>query len=196
MDDEMMDEGVEKAPPMTKGPPGKGKGMPPEMGEMKAKADSLHRETVAKVGAAPPASSPLSADRVMRLAEALEDAVEELGNGEVEGLGMPELGEGPVRQLPPEVFAGLKAVRSALDEIGGKAAGAYDFDPEEAASSDQGLEVAISQLTKMKGDQRLLMQMQGAKPQAEKAEKKAPPKEPEPKKEPGYGDLVEDDEEM
>lgn len=130
--------------------------------------------TVGAVAASAPAGEDISGDRIGRLADALNEAVEALAGGQlkpVELAGTPT--DGPI---PPElsgrVVAAIKALTVAAKTV--KALKAYDLS-EDALATNDGVEELIATLHAIANDQKVVAALSGGKGATESVEDKAEP---------------------
>lgn len=162
MIDELMDGKKGKAPPFgKKGAP------PPEAGgddfaaEISAGDSEVAAATSDAIGAgAPPASAPLSPERVNRLSQAIGMAVEALSVGEAPAPPLEDVTD-PQDAVPGPVYAQLRTIIESLKASGVRGVEKYELDVDEAVTSERGLEQAIMVLTKASQDERLIDALSG-----------------------------------
>jgi hypothetical protein len=125
------------------------------------------QEAVADVGGgAPVAESPLSAERLDAMGEALNAAKETLAGGQIPPIEYQPYME-DADQMAPEMYADLKSFSdflAAASQAGIASAGQYDIDVEAAASSNEGLAQAVAEVRKASQDQALMQEIQSSAP--------------------------------
>lgn len=144
---------------------------------MSAEQQAAQEQQASIAQAAPPASEPLTPERVNVLGETLITTMEALTGGQVSE--MPEQIEQDVDQVPDRMFTQLAAISEVFNQIPGGEP--YAFDPAQVASDNEGLAEAIEKIGQAGRDKNFARAVasaaggQGEEPEA--APPEAPPEE-------------------
>lgn len=140
------------------------------MDEMQMADEAARSAQQQVMGRAPAADAPLAGEWVQRVETALTSALEHFGAGDVAPATSRIDVQGTLPSVPPELMARLVAFQGAMQAAlaaGVKGAKPYaQMDLTALVTSDNGLKKLASMLSAASRDQKLLEEMEDAKPPA------------------------------